>query len=63
MKIAVIGTRSLKNSKEVLTNIIEYLKNNNLSINTVRSGNALGTDQISNSFAKIDEISVYHYLP
>jgi hypothetical protein len=63
MKIAVIGTRSLRNQKDVLTNIVEYLKENGLNVHVVRSGNALGTDQVSNSFAKIDRINVIHYLP
>lgn len=63
MKIAVIGTRKVTNSKAVLTNIVRYLTTNEINISSVRSGNAIGSDQLANSFAKIDRISVYHYLP
>lgn len=62
-KIAVIGTRQIRNPKQVTKNIVRYLQDNEISISTVRSGNAEGTDQIANAFSKIENINVVHYLP
>jgi len=62
-RIAIIGTRDLKNPKEVLRKIVNYLKENKIDFDTVTSGNAVGTDQIANSFSKIDKITIIHYLP
>lgn len=63
MKIAVIGTRKLQDPKEVITKIVKYLVDNKINISEVRSGNAAGTDQLANKFAKIDKLKVYHFLP
>jgi predicted Rossmann fold nucleotide-binding protein DprA/Smf involved in DNA uptake len=63
MKIAIIGTRNMENSKEVLANITNYLTINQIDVKIVRSGNALGTDQLANKFAKIEGVDVFHYLP
>lgn len=63
MKIAVIGTRKLQDPKEVINKIVKYLIDNKINISEVRSGNAIGTDQLANKFAKIDKLKVYHFLP
>ena len=62
-KIAIIGTRKINNTKQVTKNIVRYLQDNDISINTVRSGNAEGTDQIATVFSKLENIKVVHYLP
>lgn len=63
MKIAIIGTRNLKNPKQVLQNIVKYLKDNKIKVRLVVSGNAVGTDQLANHFAKVEGVTVAHYLP
>lgn len=63
MKIAIIGTREIETPKEVLTNIIQYLKDKKILVTEVRSGNAEGTDQLANKFLKDKNIKVAHYLP
>ncbi len=62
-KIAVIGTRKLEKAEEVIEKIRKYLNENQIKVDMVRSGNAEGTDQLANSFADDDSISVIHYLP
>lgn len=63
MKIAVFGTRNLQDPKEVITKIVKYLIDNKIDVSEVRSGNAIGTDQLANKFAKIDKLKVCHFLP
>jgi hypothetical protein len=63
-KIAIIGTRKLKESHAdiVFKNIKKYLSENNLKPNMVRSGNAVGTDQLANRLVD-DSTTIAHYLP
>jgi predicted Rossmann fold nucleotide-binding protein DprA/Smf involved in DNA uptake len=62
-KIAVIGTRKLEKKDEVIESIKKYIEKEDIHLDSVRSGNAEGTDQLANTFSDIPDIVIIHYLP
>jgi len=62
-KIVIIGTRQLVEKDIVLQKIKEYIEKEQIQIDSVRSGNAAGTDQLANEFSALNDVIIVHYIP
>lgn len=63
MKICIIGSRSIDKAEFVIPIIDRFIKDHVVGTPVILSGGAKGVDQITKSYAKVNNINLVEFLP